>query len=85
MAFEKYDNAQLSKMVKSLRTINIVFAIIWLGVIAFFIGTQIYASNKGGLSIITAVPFIAGPITILPIYMTYKNAKKELSQRKLNQ
>jgi len=81
MGFKNYDNAKLSKTVKSLKTILIAFVIIWIIIIAFLIGTQIYAAKKGDFNISMIIPFLVGPITLLPIYINYQKAKKELESR----
>ena len=81
MGFKNYDNAKLVKTVKSLKTILIVFVIIWLAIIAFLIATQIYTAQKGDFNISTIIPFLVGPITLLPIYINYQNAKKEFQSR----
>lgn len=81
MGFKNYDNAKLTKTIKSLKAILIAFVLIWLVIIAFSIGTQIYAAEKEDFNISAFIPFLVGPITLLPIYINYQNAKKELQSR----
>lgn len=84
MGLEKYDDQKLLKTTKSLKTVLMVLAVTWLAIFAFYIGTQIYAAEKGNFQFMTAVPFIVGPITLLPVFMSYQNFKKEVAKRGLN-
>ncbi|WP_350292163.1 hypothetical protein [uncultured Croceitalea sp.] len=83
MDFNKYDDAKLIKTAKSMKTVVIVFGIIWLLIISFLIGTQIYAAEKEDFKLTTLIPILVGPITMLPIYMNYQNFKKEIKRREL--
>jgi hypothetical protein len=83
MAFEKYDDNKLIKTAKNMKTIVIVFGVIWLVIITFLVGTQIYSAEKGNFKFISMVPILVGPITMLPIYINYQNFKKEIKKRGL--
>lgn len=84
MAFEKYDDEKLLKTAKSLKIVLLALCIVWALLIAFFIGTQIYAIENDQFSFANSVPFFAGIITMLPVYVSYKNCKNELKKRGLS-
>lgn len=83
MGFDKYDDAKLIKTAKNMKTVVIVFGIIWLLIISFLFGTQIFAAEKENFKLTTMVPILVGPITMLPIYLNYQNFKKEIKRREL--
>ena len=83
MSLEKYDDAKLVKTAKGIKTIVLVFGIIWLIIISFLLGTQIYATENDNFKLSLIVPILVGPVTMLPIYMNYKNFKKEIKRRNL--
>ncbi|NKI32685.1 hypothetical protein [Croceivirga thetidis] len=83
MGFEKYDDEKLVKTTKGLKTVLIALGIIWIALLAFYVGTLLYSVEKGNFQFATAVPFIVGPVTLLPVFLNYKNFKKEIERRGL--
>ena len=71
---------ELTKKLKQQKTIFNFLLIMWFFVYCFLIGLFIWKGSK--ISIATIVPLFILPITLLPVYISGKEMKKELQNRK---
>ncbi|KPM33164.1 Hypothetical protein I595_66 [Croceitalea dokdonensis DOKDO 023] len=71
----------LKKKVKSLKIITIAFGFIWLFIIVVIIWYAIDDLKKDQLEWFTLAPALFGPITMLPLYMVYISAEKDLRKQ----
>ena len=73
---------QLKQTKKKLRIVLMTIAGIWIFLMVSYLVFVLFYAKEGSFRIITAVPFFIGPITILPLYLSYKRVAQELEERK---
>ena len=82
MAINTQSEEQLKQTKKKLRIVLITIAGIWIFLLVSYLVFVLFYAKEGSFRVITAVPFFIGPITILPLYRSYKRVAQELDKRK---
>lgn len=80
MGLEIQSKEQLLQTKKKVRIVLLTIASIWLFLLASYLIFILFFAEKGSFKLITAAPFFIGPITILPLYMSYKRIVRELNK-----
>lgn len=85
MGFETYSDEKLLASKKRVKAILWVLILIWSILITAYLVFVIFFQKSENFAPITIMPFLVGPLTLLPIVQQNTKLNKETRRRKLLQ
>ncbi|RNC89734.1 MAG: hypothetical protein ED555_09755 [Allomuricauda sp.] len=81
MGLESQTTEQLLQNKKKVKIVLMTLVGIWAFLLVSYLIFVLFYAKEGSFRPITAIPFFIGPITVLPIYLSYQRIQQELKKR----